>query len=400
MNVYSAEDKMFWCTGHMLAETRMPHFSTHYLSLCAHKVVCLSSVGYLIQFGAGFIQLLVVDGVLQGSSHLVPLLILSQLLFLILQGVETLLNVLQQLIDLLSLPLWGTQTHTGLFLKITNNCTLNFFDWNCLNGYNFRTKAASRQILTQQVINNGMWDDDVQKWLPVSFMSEMLSSLRSSYTRVPATSLSSFRRCESGAVAIWLICINIRIIAHEMQSISCRPLWGNDPSIVLKSPCGESDIKLPRWKKLLRQDFTYIRNSFYSLAWIHHNTVKWTIMLSTSVSAPTPFLPFPVWRCSTGCCGRSQRSPEGSWRHSYCNNHHQTNDYVDSQRRYFLGLKSKPTHRETYVTIFLSKKYWSFFAPMTRRRETSSLSIWGRENDHQWRGESYSSRIRQKSLDL
>lgn len=30
----------------------------------------------------------------------------------------------------------------------------------------------------------------------------------------------------------------------------------------------------------------------------------------------------------------------------------------------------------TYVTIFLSKKYWSFFAPITRRRDTSSLSIW------------------------
>lgn len=34
------------------------------------------------------------------------------------------------------------------------------------------------------------------------------------------------------------------------------------------------------------------------------------------------------------------------------------------------------TDINTYVTIFLSKKYWSFFAPMTRRSETSSLSIW------------------------
>lgn len=31
--------------------------------------------------------------------------------------------------------------------------------------------------------------------------------------------------------------------------------------------------------------------------------------------------------------------------------------------------------RSTYVTIFLSKKYWSFLAPMTLRSETSSLSI-------------------------
>lgn len=35
---------------------------------------------------------------------------------------------------------------------------------------------------------------------------------------------------------------------------------------------------------------------------------------------------------------------------------------------------------DTYVTIFLSKKYWSFFAPMTRRSETSSLSIWNENN--------------------
>lgn len=35
---------------------------------------------------------------------------------------------------------------------------------------------------------------------------------------------------------------------------------------------------------------------------------------------------------------------------------------------------------DTYVTIFLSKKYWSFFAPMTRRSETSSLSIWKEKN--------------------
>lgn len=53
---------------------------------------------------------------------------------------------------------------------------------------------------------------------------------------------------------------------------------------------------------------------------------------------------------------------------------------MDSQSCFFLWLHGQLTHRNTYVTIFLSKKYWSFFAPMTRRRETSSLSIW-RERD-------------------
>lgn len=36
--------------------------------------------------------------------------------------------------------------------------------------------------------------------------------------------------------------------------------------------------------------------------------------------------------------------------------------------------------RSTYVTIFLSKKYWSFLAPMTLRSETSSLSISRKES--------------------
>lgn len=60
-----------------------------------------------------------------------------------------------------------------------------------------------------KIIHINLWNNDVRKFLPVSFMREILSSLRSSYTRVPATSLSSFRRWESGAVAIWLICTNI-----------------------------------------------------------------------------------------------------------------------------------------------------------------------------------------------
>lgn len=57
-------------------------------------------------------------------------------------------------------------------------------------------------------MHEGTQHNNIKKLIPVSFMSEILSSLRSSYTRVPATSLSSFRRCESGAVAIWLICMN------------------------------------------------------------------------------------------------------------------------------------------------------------------------------------------------
>ncbi len=94
--------------------------------------------------------------------------------------------------------------------------------------------------------------------------------------------------------------------------------------------------------------------------------------------APTPFSPFPAWRCSRGYCGRSRRSPEGSWHHFYCNSHrrHQISDYEISQSCYFLWLHGQWFYGNTYVTIFLSKKYWSFFAPMTRRRETSSLSIW------------------------
>lgn len=69
-----------------------------------------SQLYYLIQLGTGFIQLLVVDCVLQSSSHFVPLLVLSQFFLFIFQGVQTLLDVFQQFIDLLSLPLWGKHT--------------------------------------------------------------------------------------------------------------------------------------------------------------------------------------------------------------------------------------------------------------------------------------------------
>lgn len=35
----------------------------------------------------------------------------------------------------------------------------------------------------------------------------------------------------------------------------------------------------------------------------------------------------------------------------------------------------------TYVTIFLSRKYWSFFEPITRRNTTSSFSIYIRRRN-------------------
>ena len=50
-------------------------------------------------------QLLLMDGVLDGAVHLVPLLVLPQLLLLLLQLTKTLLNALQQLGDLGALGL-------------------------------------------------------------------------------------------------------------------------------------------------------------------------------------------------------------------------------------------------------------------------------------------------------
>ena len=50
-------------------------------------------------------QLLLMDGVFNGAVHLVPLLVLPQLLLLLLQLTKTLLNALQQLSDLGALGL-------------------------------------------------------------------------------------------------------------------------------------------------------------------------------------------------------------------------------------------------------------------------------------------------------
>lgn len=60
---------------------------------------------YLVKLGPSLVELLVVDGVLQRSPHLVPFLVLGQLLLLVLQCVQSLLYVLQQLVDLLPLSL-------------------------------------------------------------------------------------------------------------------------------------------------------------------------------------------------------------------------------------------------------------------------------------------------------
>lgn len=107
------------------------------------------------------------------------------------------------------------------------------------------------------------------------------------------------------------------------------------------------------------------------------------LMRTTASPAPTVFSPFPAWRYSMGYSARSRHSPEGSWRRSYCNDkrprgleRRQSCNFLWD----FLQVQWRSNHNNTHVTIFLSKKYWSFFAPMTRRRETSSLSIWGERN--------------------
>lgn len=64
-----------------------------------------SACVYLVKLGPSLVELLVVDGVLQRSPHLVPFLVLRQLLLLVLQRVQSLLDVLQQLVDLLPLSL-------------------------------------------------------------------------------------------------------------------------------------------------------------------------------------------------------------------------------------------------------------------------------------------------------
>ena len=57
---------------------------------------------YIIKFLAGVTKLMVMDGVLEGASHFVPLLVLLQLLLFILQCIEPLIDVLQELLDFLT----------------------------------------------------------------------------------------------------------------------------------------------------------------------------------------------------------------------------------------------------------------------------------------------------------
>ena len=61
---------------------------------------------------------MVVDRVFQGSSHFVPLLVRLQFLLLALQGVQPFIYVLQQLLNLLALPLCKPQW--PIFLKYSN----------------------------------------------------------------------------------------------------------------------------------------------------------------------------------------------------------------------------------------------------------------------------------------
>lgn len=68
---------------------------------------------YFVELGPSLVELLVVDGILQRSPHLVPFLVLCQLLLLVLQRVQSLFYVFQQLVDLLPLSLCK-QTETNL----------------------------------------------------------------------------------------------------------------------------------------------------------------------------------------------------------------------------------------------------------------------------------------------
>lgn len=82
----------------------------------SRNINCLYVCVYLIELGPSLIELLVVDGVLQRSPHLVPFLVLRQLLLFILQRVQSLLDVFQQLVDLLPLSLCkGTKPNLKTF---------------------------------------------------------------------------------------------------------------------------------------------------------------------------------------------------------------------------------------------------------------------------------------------
>lgn len=121
-----------------------------------------------------------------------------------------------------------------------------------------------------------MWNG----FLPVSFMSEILSSLRSSYTRVPATSLSSFRRWESGAVAIWLIC------KTSKQCLSWNVLLFNEVLTFLSINKWDiihfgyrRDEQTNKWKWMITLKICAYYKSFDSLTYINRNMAWITVIV-------------------------------------------------------------------------------------------------------------------------
>ena len=153
-------------------------------------------------------------------AHLIPFLILFQLLLLRFQGVQTLFNVLQQVVDLLPFALYKQTTFWSLPLfchmqkplcirnngedhppkKIANSSLECSYAWSVSH-----THAHWHVFVVINDAEGYSNGEDKFRCRPVSLKMPLLSSRRSSYTLVPATSRRSFRRCESGAVAIWLI---------------------------------------------------------------------------------------------------------------------------------------------------------------------------------------------------
>lgn len=151
--------------------------------------------------------------------------------------------------------------------------------------------------------------------LPVSFMREMLSSFRSSYTRVPATSLRSFKRWESGAVAIWLICTK----RWRWKR------WNYLPIALLRCYC--QNIKRTHFTNqefIIRFKYDRDGSTFFFLLEHRQCSTGGKVLCDKQVW-DTVFSPFPAWQCSMGYCGRSRHSPEGSWRHFYCNKNNMWN---------------------------------------------------------------------------
>ena len=89
------------------------------------------------------------------------------------------------------------------------------------------THTYTHTLLTH---NSGVIPD-LSPYIPVSLRIALLSSFLSSYTRVPATSRSSFSRCTSGDRASWLIwsvcvcvcvCVCVWVHAHIHNMMKMR----------------------------------------------------------------------------------------------------------------------------------------------------------------------------------